>query len=399
MSEHPPPTPVKNLPIPVIVFALVALVGVITLALFLHARSGENRVALSQTPRGVSVVAAQASQYRPTRRYVGTVAPWLEARIGPQFTSAYVDTVLVRPGEPAARGQVLATLECKSASAQSRAMQQQARALSATQVAIESEAGRLSGLLAGGYVSPNEVERREAESKSKQAELLAQNARMVRAALEVDDCVLRAPFDGEVAERLLDPGGFARPGAAILTLVDRARVRVLLDVPEADFALVRPETPVRLHLLATGGDLEGKIARRAPAADGATRTVHAEIDLDNPSQQIPVGTTAELTIGIREPQPATQIPLRAAAVRGEQAALFVVREHHAHSLKIAVLGESGGSLFVAPTLLAGTPVVTEGRALLSDGDPVSERVETPPTAPPAAPAEQAKPAASPEVRR
>ena len=75
MSEHPPATPVRNLPIPVIVFALVALVGVITLALFLHARSGENRVALSQTPRGVSVVAAQASQYRPTRRYVGTVAP------------------------------------------------------------------------------------------------------------------------------------------------------------------------------------------------------------------------------------------------------------------------------------------------------------------------------------
>jgi RND family efflux transporter MFP subunit len=180
------------------------------------------------------VITAQATQYRPTRRYVGTIAPWLEARIGPQFTAAYVDTVLLRPGEGVTRGQVLATLECKSASAQSKAMQLQARAMSATQEALANEAGRLSGLLQGGYASENEVERRNAESKSKQAELMAQNARLVRAALEVDDCVLHAPFDGEVAERLIDPGGFARPGSPILTVVDRGRVRVLIDVPEVE---------------------------------------------------------------------------------------------------------------------------------------------------------------------
>lgn len=364
----------------------VVLIGIVTGALFLRARSEINQVALSSQPRGVSTVEAQAARYRPSRRYVGTIAPWLEARIGPQFTAAYVDTVLVRPGDVAKKGQILATLDCKSASAQSKAMQMQARALSATQEAISKEAGRMSGLLEGGFVSPNEVERRTADSASKQAELLAANARLVRASLEVDDCVLHAPFDGEVADRMLDPGGFARPGSPILNFVARDKVRVLVDVPESDFAVVAEGTAVKLRLLALGRAVQGVIARRAPAADAATRTIHAEIDLSAALGSIPVGTTAELNIEIGEAQPATEIPLRAAAVRGESATLFVVKDGVSHKLKIDVMGEAGGSLFVAPTLIAGTHVVTEGRALLKDGDSVVDKLEPvrPAPTPPAA---------------
>lgn len=378
-TSMPMPTrPRAKVPIPVVIFGLVILTSLVTLALFLRARGQQNRVAQSSQDKAVSVITAQATQYRPTRRYVGTIAPWLEARIGPQFTAAYVDTVLLRPGEGVTRGQVLATLECKSASAQSKAMQLQARAMSATQEALANEAGRLSGLLQGGYASENEVERRNAESKSKQAELMAQNARLVRAALEVDDCVLHAPFDGEVAERLIDPGGFARPGSPILTVVDRGRVRVLIDVPEVDFAVVAPATPVRLHLVATGEDLDGVITRRAPVADVGTRTVHAEIDLTDRGRRIPVGTTAEVTIALGTPQQATAIPLRVASVRGDAATLFVVKDGLAKKLSIATLGESGGDLFVAPTLAAGTQVVSEGRALLRDGDRVAAQHERSP---------------------
>lgn len=366
----------SQMKVPIGIGVGVLFIGLVTAAFFLRARSEVNKVALSEQPKGVTTIEAQAARYRPSRRYVGTVAPWLEARIGPQFTAAYVDTVLVRPGDVTKRGQVLATLDCKSASAQSKAMQMHARALSATQEAVTKEAGRLSGLLAGGYVSPNEVERRTAESASKQAELLAQNARIVRASLEVDDCVLRAPFDGEIADRLLDPGGFARPGSPILTLVDREKVRVLVDVPESDFAVVAEATPVRLRIVALGSELNGTIARRAPSAEAATRTVHAEIDLADSQRKIPVGTTAEVTIEIGEAAPATELPLRAASVRGDAATVFTLKDGVAHKLKIAVLGESGGSLFVAPTLTPGTRVVAEGRALIKDGDRVADKLET-----------------------
>ena len=70
----------------------------------------------------------------------------------------------------------------------------------------------------------------------------------------------------------------------------------------------------------------------------------------------------------------------AAMVRGDAATVFVVDAGTARKRKVAVLGESGGTLFVSPALGASVRVVTEGRALLKDGDRVSDRLEawTPP---------------------
>lgn len=364
--------------VPLTLIGFMVCILVLMIVLMVRARSQTNQIALSEQKKGVTVIEAQAKKYRPSRRYVGTVAPWLEARIGPQFTSAYVDTVLVRPGDAAKRGQVLAALDCRNASEQSRALAMQARALHTTQEALAKETGRVSGLLSGGFVSPNEVDRRVAENASKQAELLAANARLARASLEVDDCILRAPFDGEVAERFLDPGAFARPGSPVLTVVQREQVRILLDVPETDFAVVAEGIEAKIRFLALGTSISGRIARRAPAADSGTRTVHAEIDLPDARRTIPVGTTAELVLDVGEATDAVELPLRAASIRGEFATLFVVDGDIARKRKTAVLGESGGSLFIAKEQLKpGERVVTEGRALLSDGDAVEVKLETP----------------------
>ena len=107
-------------------------------------------------------------------------------------------------------------------------------------------------------------------------------AKMQRATLEVSDCVLRAPFAGEIAARSVDPGAFVHPGTAVATLVDRTTVRVIGEVPEGDFEVVAVGTPVQVRALATNRDLRAKIARRSPAADLSTRTVHLEIDIPDP---------------------------------------------------------------------------------------------------------------------
>lgn len=366
----------SRLRVPLLIGLLVCLLLGLLALLHTRARQQTNQVALSSQPKGVTVIAAAFAKYRPSRRYVGTVAPWLEARIGPQLTSAYVDTVLVRPGDRVRRSQVLATLDCRNASEQSRALAMQARALHATQEALAKETGRVSGLLEGGYVSPNEVDRRVADSASKQAELLAANARLARASLEVDDCVLRAPFDGEVADRFLDPGAFARPGSPVLSVVDREQVRIVLDVPETDCAVVEPGSEAKIRFLALGTTMVGKIARRAPAADSATRTIHAEIDLLDAQRKLPVGTTAELTLSVGDAIDASELPLRAASIRGDQATLFVLAGDIAHKRKVPVLGEALGSLFVPKQALTqGELVVTEGRALLSEGDRVQSKQE------------------------
>jgi RND family efflux transporter MFP subunit len=357
--------------VPLLIGALVVLVIGSGTVMIRRAESKTNKVALTDRPKPVTVVDAVPTTYRPSRTYVGTLEPWVEAKVGPQLVSAYVDTVLVRPGAVVKKGDVLATLDCRNASATSQAVAMQARALETRQRALASEATRVKGLLDGGFVSPNEAEQKEAQSQSEQAQLLAQQAKLLGTSLEVNDCVLRAPFSGEIATRSIDPGAFVRPGSAIVSLVDRSTVRVTAEAPEVDFDVVAPGTKVTVHVLATNQDVEATVSRRAPAADSSARTVHVELDVPDPEKTMPVGTTAEIRIEVGEPSPALSIPLSAAAIRGGKANLFMVDGDVAKAKSLAIKGEIGGRLFVEPELPAGAKVVTEGRALLADGDRVA----------------------------
>jgi RND family efflux transporter MFP subunit len=207
-------------------------------------------------------------------------------------------------------------------------------------------------------------------------------AKMQRATLEVNDCVLRAPFAGEIATRLADPGAYVGPGTDVASIVDRDTVRVIAEVPEADFAVVDVGVPVVIHALATDRELRAKIARRSPAADLSTRTIHLEIDVPDPDRSLPVGTTAELAIDVGESSPATEIPLIAASVRGAKATVFYVDGQAATKAVYTIKGERAGELFVDASLRPGSHVVTEGRALLKDGDRVAATLDDPPPTPP-----------------
>ncbi len=371
---HGPPRPWIPIGIGLAVVLLLMAGGLMVM----RAEAKNNKVALTDDARPVSVVEARGTTYRPSRTYVGTIEPWIAASIGPQLVSAYVDTVLVRPGAIVRKGDVLATLDCKTANATSQAVAMQARALETRQKAVANESSRVQGLLDGGFVSPNEAEQKEAQSASEQAQLLAAQAKLLGTSLEVNDCILRSPFAGEIATRSIDPGAFVRPGVSLVSVVDRSTLRVTGDAPEVDFDVVSPGTKVTLHVVATNKDLTATVSRRAPAADPATRTVHFELDVPDPERNVPVGTTAEIRIDVGAPTPATMVPLSAAAVRGPKATVFVIEGDVAHVRVVALKGEFAGKLFLDPQLAPGARVVTEGRALLSEGDRVAATLEPAP---------------------
>ena len=351
---------------------LLAVGGV----LYTRSTSHTNHTSLAESAKKVATIAATSSPFQPSRRYVGTVEPWIEAKIGPQLVSAYVDTVLVRPGAAVKHNDVIATLDCRDTSARSKEVAAQARAVDALSTAAANEASRVSSLLKGQYVSENEVDIKKADAASKDAQVAALRAQLASTSLQVDDCVLRSPFDGEVADRYMDPGAFVRPGAAIATVVDRHLVRITVDVPEEDFDAVAPETPVSIHLLSTGKDLTAKISRRAPSADRGTRTAHLEIAVDDATRAIPVWPTAEITLDVGQPVPASAIPLSSASVHGEKATIYTAQGTHAHLEVAKIIGERGGTLYLDPTAVAnGTQVVSEGRTSLADGDTIAATLE------------------------
>jgi len=383
-----PPQPSSGKP--VVLFVIVGLVALVLLlggVMMIRAESKTNKVALSSSAKPVTVVEAQRTMYRPSRTYIGTLEPWVQADIGPQFVAAYVDTVLVRPGATVKHGEVLATLDCRNASAATQAIASQARAIDARQKAVADEAARKKGLLDGGFIAENDVIQALAQSEAELAQLASARAKLASSALEVNDCVLRSPFDGEISRRTIDPGAFVRPGTSIVTAVDRSTIRMTADAPEIDFAVVAPGTKVSIHVLATGRDFPATITRRAPAADASTRTVHFEVDLIDEKREIPVGTTGEVHIDVGEPVAATEVPLYVATLRGDKASMYVIEGDVARSKTFPVKGEAQGRLYVDTKLAPGTHVVAEGRALLEDGDKVTVKVgdDAPPPPPKASP--------------
>lgn len=361
----------------VIVVGSAALVA-LAVGLYLRAVSQTNHIALSSSPKPVSVVPAQPASYRPSHTYVGSLDPWALARVGPQYVSAYVSTVLVRPGDILKAGQVLATLDCRSSSAASKAVAATAKSMAERQQALEHQVARMRQMLAGGFASTNEVEQMTARSSAETAELESLRASLSARTLEVDDCIQRAPFDGEVSERLVDPGVYIRPGSSIVTVLDRSTIRIAASAPESDFNVVAPGTPVAIQVDAVDKKLTGRISRRAPGADGATRTIDFEIDVPNPQRELPAKATASLTIEVGQPREASRVPSVAANLRGSKATVFTVKDGLAHRQTVAVLGEAGGQLYLNPAELPrGSLVVVEGRALLEDGDRVAAKEAAP----------------------
>ncbi len=371
----PPPGPDAMRVRLVITIGAVVLLAVVG-ALYERAVARTNHVALVDAPKPVAVVKAEGGSYRAVRSYIGSTQAWDSAHVGPQYVSAYVGSVLVRPGAVVKQGQVLATLDCRNSSAEEREIAARAKALEQRQTAVEHEAARVEEMTKGGFASENEAEQLSARSASEKAEIESLRASLVTRGLEVDDCILRAPFNGEVYERFVDPGAYVHPGQAMVTVIDRFTVRVSADAPEDDFAFVAPGTTVAIEVPSNGVKTEAKVSRRAPAADDNTRTVHFEIDVPNAKREIPAATTARLTIQVGTPQPATIVPLRAATVRGDKATLFIADHGVAKRVTVPVLGEQDGRLYLEPKLPAGAQVVVEGRALLDEGDKVATKEVT-----------------------
>jgi RND family efflux transporter MFP subunit len=346
---------------------LLAMIG-----LYFRAAARTNHIALSQSAKPVSTVVANAAEFQPLREYVGQTAPWNEARLGPQYVSAYVATVLFRPGAAVKRGQVLATLDCRFTSASSREIAARAQSVAERQAAVQHEAERVQAIASGGFASVNEVEQLRAKAASERADIESVRANLATKQMAVNDCILRAPFDGDVVERFVDPGAYIRPGEAVLSVADRAVMLVVADAPEDDFSIVAPGTPVDITIDAVHAQLRAPISRRTPKADPATRTVRFEIDVRDHGRDLPVGATARLAIVVGAPERAALVPVQAATLREHKATVFVVVDGIAHEQQLAVLGQRAGQLYVEPRLVGAT-VVLEGRSLLDDGDLVQAR--------------------------
>ncbi|MDH4023193.1 MAG: efflux RND transporter periplasmic adaptor subunit [Gammaproteobacteria bacterium] len=234
----------------------------------------------TETAARVQIRAREAEPVTRTIRIYGRTAPARKVEMKAE-TSGRVTMLGVERGKRAKAGQVLLKLDLRDR----QARLEQARAgVSEHQAAWEAQ----QELKPQGYVSDTQL----AETRAK---LDAARAELVRAELDLDYMQIRAPFDGTVQERAVEVGDYVRPGDPVVTFVDNTHLVVTGSVAEHDAGFVRVGE-LATAALVTGQEVKGRVRYLAPVADEATRTFTVEMEIPNPTGDLPAGVTAEMRI-------------------------------------------------------------------------------------------------------
>jgi RND family efflux transporter MFP subunit len=176
---------------------------------------------------------------------------------------------------------------------------------------------------------------------------------------------IRAPFDGTVTERFVDPGAFLKE-SKILSIVDTAKVRVLVDVPEAEvrFAQTGTEAGIRFDAL-PGRRVKAAISRTTGTLDPILRTMRVELDVPNRDLSLYPGMFARVELGVERRPHALVIPSKAVAILQERAFVFVDLGGTVKKVGVT-LGTADGEWFEACSGLTGDELIIlpEGKALV-----------------------------------
>jgi RND family efflux transporter MFP subunit len=165
-----------------------------------------------------------------------------------------------------------------------------------------------------------------------------------RAAAWLSYATLKAPFAGVVTKRTIDPGHLLRAresGEPAFVVARTDLLRIFIDVPEEDAALIEDKSPAEVRVAAMRGEtFPGKVKRSSWALGAKDRTLRTEIDLVNPGGRLRPGMYAYATVTIQR-KGALAVPASAVQSQGELRYCFRVQGGKAVRFAVAV-GVSDG---------------------------------------------------------
>ena len=214
-------------------------------------------------------------------------------------TQGKVLAVMVERGARVKFGDPVVRLDVRSAALGAREMQANLASARAQSKLAEEECARTKALLEKGAITRSEYDRQIAQCTAALQQVSAVEARTAMVSKSVTDGVVRAPFAGVVAEKMVAPGEWVAPGRPLFTLVDSDPLRVELSVPEAAVSQVREGQTVDLDAVAYRDKTYGATVTRIGAEIGRTRSLIVEATVD-PNTPLRPGmfVEAHLTIGM-----------------------------------------------------------------------------------------------------
>jgi RND family efflux transporter MFP subunit len=229
-----------------------------------------------------------------------------------------------------------------------------------------------------------EVKRRGVEVELARRRVGVEEAELRQVDTVLDYATIRAPFDGVVTARWLDPGALvqratrseaAQPIVSVATL---GRVRIQFETPQGEVAFVRSGTPVDLATDAFPGRVfHATVARTASSLWSDSRTMLSEAEYANAEGLLIPGLYVNVAVVLEERADAVVVPPEAlvlsSGARGPWT-VFVVEGGVARAKRVAKGWELERSVEITAGLDGGETVIL-GAGELHDFDRVSARLE------------------------
>lgn len=223
--------------------------------------------------------------------------------------SGYIDAVNYREGDEVRKGQVLFTIDDRSyRAALEQAKAELARARSQASLA-RSESGRSEKLIGTQAISREAWEQRRSAASQAQADVLAAEAAVDMAQLNLDFTRVTAPIDGRASRAMITAGNLVTAGdsaSVLTTLVSQQQMYVYFDVDENTFlnyqAMARQgqqrhALPVEIALVGEQGfPHQGKIDFLDNQLTASTGTIRMRALLDNQQRQFTPGLFARVRL-------------------------------------------------------------------------------------------------------
>ncbi|MDD2919618.1 efflux RND transporter periplasmic adaptor subunit [Rhodoferax sp.] len=323
--------------------------------------------------RAVKVVTVGVQGANSTLEYAGEVRARVESKLGFRVGGK----LLERPAEAGQRvkaGQLLARLDAQDLTLATDAARAQVAAARTSRDLAAADFKRYTELKSQGFIGGAELERREAVSKSAQAQLDQAQAQLSAQGNQAAYASLHADAAGVVTAVLAERGQVVAAGAPVLQLAHDGARDVVFAVPEDKVAAIKAGTPAQVRVWSTGATLAGVVREVAASADPVTRTFSVKVALQAKDDLALGSTVSVLPRSLQHVgAPVIKLPTSALWQQGQVSAVWVL-DPASMTVKpqtVQIATADGNDVIVSGGLQPGMQVVVVGVHVLAPGQKVT----------------------------
>lgn len=277
-----------------------------------------------QAPLEFAAADVATVELRPLARRLpisGTLMPLVQTTLKAQVAGQVLE-VTVREGQSVQRGEVLVRIDTRNLEAQLDAQQAALDKARADLALAKLNRDNGAAMLREHFISQNAYDTLESTYQADLANVRAAEAQLRLAQLNRDYATVRAPFDGRVASRMVEPGEQVSVDSGLLGLVDLSHMELQAPVPAQEIPQVHPGQIVRFRVGGFGERrFEGRVQRINPVTDPGSRFISVYVAVDNADGALRGGMFAQGELILDATAPVAAVP--ASAVRNEAGIPYV----------------------------------------------------------------------------